>query len=200
MNKFLPLICLSIWMFLGCDKECDAEITAYQFKDPQPLPSFALESAFGQSIVTQDDLANQYVVLDFFFTSCPSICPKMSGNMQRIQQELLGLDGVSLVSISIDERRDDIQRLREYAALYEADTSMWSFLRGGKEKVFGLADALKIGVSESDLPTSGGFDHSGTFLVVTPDQKVTYFVTGDGTEDHEVDDLICFLKKALTDK
>ena len=187
-------------MFLGCDKECDVEITAYQFKDPQPLPSFALESAFGQSIVTQDDLTNKYVVLDFFFTSCPSICPKMSGNMQRIQQELKGLDGFSLVSISIDERRDDVQRLREYATLYEADTSAWSFLRGSKEEVFGLADALKIGVSESDLPTSGGFDHSGTFLVVTPDQKVTYFVTGDGTEDHEVDDLICFLKKALMDK
>jgi len=187
-------------MFIGCDKECDVEITAYQFKDPQPLPSFALESAFGQSIITQDDLAKQYVVLDFFFTSCPSICPKMSGNMQRIQQELKGLDGFSLVSISIDERRDNIQRLREYAALYEVDTNTWSFLRGSKEEVFGLADALKIGVAESDLPTSGGFDHSGTFLVVTPDQKVTYFVTGDGTENHEIDDLICYLKKALTDK
>ena len=53
-------------MFIGCDKECDVEITAYQFKDPQPLPSFALESAFGQSIVTQNDLMNKYVVLDFF--------------------------------------------------------------------------------------------------------------------------------------
>lgn len=200
MTKFFPLLCLSLWMFTGCDKDCDVEITAYQFKDPQPLPSFALESAFGQSIITQDDLAKQYVVLDFFFTSCPSICPKMSGNMQRIQQELIGLDGFSLVSISIDERRDDIQRLREYAALYEADTNSWSFLRGSREEVFRLADALKIGVAESDLPTSGGFDHSGTFLVVTPDQKVTYFVTGDGTEDHEIDDLICYLKKALTDK
>jgi len=200
MTKFFPSLFLSLWMFIGCDKECDVEITAYQFKDPQPLPSFALESAFGQSIITQDDLAKQYVVLDFFFTSCPSICPKMSGNMQRIQQELKGLDGFSLVSISIDERRDNIQRLREYAALYEADTNTWSFLRGSKEEVFGLADALKIGVAESDLPTSGGFDHSGTFLVVTPDQKVTYFVTGDGTENHEIDDLICYLKKALTDK
>ncbi|MEC8033207.1 MAG: SCO family protein [Bacteroidota bacterium] len=200
MTKFFPSLFLSLWMFIGCDKECDVEITAYQFKDPQPLPSFALESAFGQSIITQDDLAKQYVVLDFFFTSCPSICPKMSGNMQRIQQELKGLDGFSLVSISIDERRDNIQRLREYAALYEADTNTWSFLRGSKEEVFGLADALKIGVAESDLPTSGGFDHSGTFLVVTPDKKVTYFVTGDGTENHEIDDLICYLKKALTDK
>tara|TARA_B100000925_G_C21975086_1_gene459723 strand:- start:503 stop:1105 length:603 start_codon:yes stop_codon:yes gene_type:complete len=200
MTKFFPSLFLSLWMFIGCDKECDVEITAYQFKDPQPLPSFALESAFGQSIITQDDLAKQYVVLDFFFTSCPSICPKMSGNMQRIQQELKGLDGFSLVSISIDERRDNIQRLREYAALYEVDTNTWSFLRGSKEEVFGLADALKIGVAESDLPTSGGFDHSGTFLVVTPDQKVTYFVTGDGTENHEIDDLICYLKKALTDK
>lgn len=187
-------------MLLACDKGCDVEITAYQFQDPQPLPSFTLESAFGQPIVTQDDLDSQYVVLDFFFTSCPSICPKMSVNMQRIQQELKDVAGFSLVSISIDERRDDIQRLREYAVLYEADTSTWSFLRGSKEEVFGLADALKIGVSESDLPSSGGFDHSGTFLVVTPDQKVTYFVTGDGTEDHEVDDLICFLKQALTGK
>ena len=84
--------------------------------------------------------------------------------------------------------------------MYEADTSTWSFLRGSREEVFRLADALKIGVAESDLPTSGGFDHSGTFLVVTPDQKVTYFVTGDGTEDYEVDDLICFLKQALMDK
>ena len=148
----------------------------------------------------QEDLANQYVVLDFFFTSCPSICPKMSANMQRIQQELKDLGGFSLVSISIDERRDTVQRLREYATLYEADTNTWSFLRGSREEVFRLADALKIGVVESDLPTSGGFDHSGTFLVVTPDGKVTYFVTGDGTEDHEVDDLICFLKQALTDK
>ena len=200
MTRYVTYICLILWMLLACDKGCDVEITAYQFQDPQSLPSFTLESAFGQPIVTQDDLADQYVVLDFFFTSCPSICPKMSVNMQRIQQELKDVAGFSLVSISIDERRDDIQRLREYAALYEADTSTWSFLRGSKEEVFGLADALKIGVSESDLPSSGGFDHSGTFLVVTPDQEVTYFVTGDGTENHEVDDLICFLKQVLTDK
>ena len=95
-----------------------------------------MESAFGQAIVAQEDLANQYVVLDFFFTSCPSICPKMSGNMQRIQQELKDLGGFSLVSISIDERRDTVQRLREYATLYEADTNTWSFLRGSREEVF----------------------------------------------------------------
>ena len=200
MTKPFPLIVLCLGALLACDMECVEDMSSYQFKDPQPLPSFALESAFGQAIVAQEDLANQYVVLDFFFTSCPSICPKMSGNMQRIQQELKDLGGFSLVSISIDERRDTVQRLREYATLYEADTNTWSFLRGSREEVFRLADALKIGVVESDLPTSGGFDHSGTFLVVTPDQKVTYFVTGDGTEDHEVDDLICFLKQALTDK
>ena len=200
MTKYFPLIVLCLGALLACDKQCVEDMSSYQFKDPQPLPSFALESAFGQAIVAQDDLANQYVVLDFFFTSCPSICPKMSGNMQRIQQELKDLGGFSLVSISIDERRDTVQRLREYATLYEADTNTWSFLRGSREEVFRLADALKIGVVESDLPTSGGFDHSGTFLVVTPDKKVTYFVTGDGTEDHEVDDLICFLKQALTDK
>ena len=200
MTKYFPLIFLCLGALLACDKECVGDMSSYQFQRPQPLPSFTLENAFGQPTLSQEDLANSYMVLDFFFTSCPSICPKMSGNMQRIQQELKDLDGFSLVSISIDERRDTVQRLREYATLYEADTNTWSFLRGSKEEVFGLADALKIGVAESDLPTSGGFDHSGTFLVVTPDQKVTYFVTGDGTEDHEVDDLICFLKQALTDK
>ena len=187
-------------MLLACDKECAVDISAYQFEQPQPLPSFTLESAFGQPTVTHQDFANQYIVLDFFFTSCPSICPKMSENMRRIQEGLEGLEGFSLLSISIDERRDNIQRLREYAALYEADTSTWSFLRGSKEKVFELADALKIGVSESDLPISGGFDHSGTFLVITPDNQVTYFVTGDGTENDEVSDLVCFLQQALMHK
>ena len=200
MSKYLTLLCLSCWLLVACDKSCAVNMSTYAFERPQPLPSFTLESAFGQPEITQDDLTNQYVVLDFFFTSCPSICPKMSQNMRRIQESLEGLQGYSLVSVSIDERRDDVQRLREYAALYGADTSTWYFLRGSREKVFGLADALKIGLSESDLPTSGGFDHSGTFLVVTPDQSVTYFVTGDGTEDNEVDDLICFLQQTLKEK
>ena len=71
-------------------------------------------------------------------------------------------------------------------------------LRGTRDEVFDLANAFKLGVSESDLPTSGGFEHSGTFLVINPDGKVSYHVKGDGSNDQEIDDLICFLKNELT--
>ena len=198
MIRSVFLIIFVFVLLMGCSDNCSVDMSSHSFENPQSVPNFKLESVFGKSELSNEDLYGQYVVLDFFFTKCPSICPKMSGNMKRIQQELSDLEGFSLVSISIDEKRDTRSTLREYAQRFEADTNRWSFLRGSRDDVFGFATALKMGVSESEAKLTGGFEHSGTFLVISPDGKVTYHVKGDGSEDHEIDDLICFLKSELT--
>ena len=198
MGQNLHLLVLLFSLFQMCTDDCASDMKDNRFQNPQPIPTFQLESVFGKNVLSNQDLQGQYVVLDFFFTRCPSICPKMTANMARIQEELKGIDGFSMVSISIDEKRDSRSMLRQYAERFEADTTKWSFLRGTRDEVFDLANAFKLGVSESDLPTSGGFEHSGTFLVINPDGKVSYHVKGDGSNDQEIDDLICFLKNELT--
>lgn len=198
MRQNLHLLVLLFSLFQMCTDDCALDMNGHRFQNPQPIPTFQLESVFGKNVLSNQDLQGQYVVLDFFFTRCPSICKKMTANMARIQKELKGIDGFSMVSISIDEKNDSRSILRQYADGVQADTTKWSFLRGTRDEVFNLANAFKLGVSESDLPTSNGFEHSGTFLVINPDGKVSYHVKGDGSNDQEIDALICFLKNELT--
>ena len=126
------------------------------------IPAFNLIDQDSTSF-SSDDLKGKIVVLDFFFTTCPTICPVMSQNMATLQKEFK--DQVHFVSISINSRYDQPSVLREYAARYEAQAG-WHFLTGDPKQIHELAQQGFYMYTREDEEAAGGFEHSGLFALI----------------------------------
>ena len=133
--------------------------------------------------VTNSDFANQIYIADFFFTSCPSICPIVKKQMLRIFDIYKDDDRFMMLSHSIDTKRDTVGHLKRYAQNLEVDNGRWYFLTGKDEEIFDIADAYFVSAfADPDAP--GGFDHSGRIILVDQEGHVRAYC--DGTDPEEV--------------
>jgi protein SCO1/2 len=103
----------------------------------QQLPDFSLTDQRGASLALAD-LRGKIWVADFIFTSCVTICPPMTDEMSKLQEEF-STEDVYFVSFSVDPERDTPEVLSRYAGRYGADHKSWSFLTGEKEAIYQLA-------------------------------------------------------------
>lgn len=133
-----------------------------------------------------ETLEGQVYLADFFFTSCPSICPKVMKNMLRVQEKYKGTPNFKLVSFSLDPKRDTPPRLKKYAASIGADLSMWHFVHGPKDSIMTIANEDYYVPAFEDKDAPGGFDHSGKLLLIDGDGHLRGFA--EGTEDEDVTD------------
>ncbi|MCB1120527.1 MAG: SCO family protein [Verrucomicrobiae bacterium] len=106
--------------------------------DIHTIPNFSLTNQQGES-VSREDLAGHIYVANFFFTSCPGICPTMTRNLLKIQQEYLDDTDVSIVSHSVTPDIDTVERLKTYAEQNGVDGNKWQLLTGNKEAIYTLA-------------------------------------------------------------
>jgi protein SCO1/2 len=143
-------------------------------------------------LMTNDSFKNYICVVDFFFTSCPSICPKVAKEMLKIQEGLSDIENVRLISFSIDPKRDTPERLKLYAENIGADSNKWHFLTGDKDLTLDLASTYFVAALE-DADAPGGFDHSGKIVLVDRDGHVRAF--SEGTDPSETDEFIKNVKK-----
>ncbi len=150
------------------------------------IPDFKFINQDSQ-VVVNNDLADQLYVADFFFTSCPSICPIVKKQMLRIYKEFEDNDKIRLVSHTIDPKRDTPERLKRYAAELNVDTDKWIFLTGDKDSLLEMANEYFVAALE-DSEAPGGFDHSGKILLVDTKRHIRSFA--DGTEADEVTRLL----------
>jgi protein SCO1/2 len=127
------------------------------------MPSFVLIDQ-DSSQFDSSRLRGKVVVLDFFFSTCPTICPVMSKNMAKLQDELAG-EEVAFVSISINPRYDTPSVLRQYAKRYGANPG-WHFLTGEAEAIYKLSSTGFYMYAKEDQEAPGGFEHSGLFALV----------------------------------
>ena len=127
-------------------------------------------------------------VVDFFFTSCPSICPKVTAQMLRIYDHVKEDGDVRLISHTIDPKRDSISVLKRYADNLEIDHGIWHFLRGPKDEIMDIAneDYFIAALEAPDAP--GGFDHSGKIILLDKSAKIRAFC--DGTDPESVSEFI----------
>jgi protein SCO1/2 len=102
------------------------------------IPVFSLIAEDGGTFNSRV-LKNKVVVTNFFFTSCPSVCPRMMRNLQSVHELYRDDESVSLVSITVDPQHDTPERLRKYAEALHADTDRWRFLTGEKKEIYPLA-------------------------------------------------------------
>lgn len=146
-------------------------------------------------LVTSKELKGKIWITDFFFTSCPTICPPMTSQMKRLSEMTIDLDEeVQFISFSIDPDRDTPSKLRKYISDYEITATNWQFFTGDEEGTHLLAKEFFNG-AERNEEIDGGFGHTSYFALVDREGLVRGIY--DGTKPEKVDDLEIDLRKLL---
>lgn len=136
-----------------------------------PVPAFKLTNQDNKTISNADYLGKVYVV-EFFFSTCPTICPKMNESMLQLQNEFYGNPNFGIASITIDPSNDTPQVLKEHAKLLGVKHYNWHFLTADKEYIYSLANkGFNLYAGENNK-VAGGFEHSGLFALVDKDGKI----------------------------
>ncbi|WP_426060061.1 SCO family protein [Hymenobacter sp. B1770] len=136
------------------------------------VPAFKLTNQNGE-VITNQTFAGRAYVADFFFSTCPGICPKMQGELLKVYNQFAKDQRVTFLSHTIDPAHDTIPVLQDYAQrLGVTDANRWHFATTGghgeptaKDTVFQLARAY-FTAAEPDKDAPGGFAHNGTFALV----------------------------------
>jgi protein SCO1/2 len=130
-----------------------------------PAPQFELMNQDNKKI-TNETYKGKVYVLEFFFSTCPTICPKMNESMLGIEKSFFGNPNFGIVSITIDPEHDTAEVLKTYADFLGVKSSNWNFLTGDKAYIFNLANkGFNLYAGENDK-VSGGFEHSGLFALI----------------------------------
>jgi len=147
------------------------------------IPDFEFINQDSQ-IVTNATFDGKLYVADFFFISCPTICPKVKQQMLRIYERFQDEPRLLLLSHTIDVKHDTVPRLKQYAENLGVSSDRWHFVTGDKRAIYDIADDyFSIAIEDPDAP--GGFDHSGRLILVDDQRHVRAFC--NGTEAEEVD-------------
>ncbi|MCU0469667.1 MAG: SCO family protein [Arcicella sp.] len=148
--------------------------------------------------ISQKDFAGKIYVADFFFTTCPTICPKMKTQMLRIYEKFKDNPKVGILSHSIDPRHDTPAVLREFMNNLGIKSKMWQMVTGDKAKIYEIGQKSYM-VSAADDPTEpGGIVHSGAFILVDKNRHIRGIY--DGTEPDKVDKLMIDMEILLNEK
>ena len=159
------------------------------------IADFAFVNQVGDTI-RKEDMAGKIYVADFFFTSCPTICPIMKKEMLGVYEQFKGEPNFRILSHSIDPSHDTQAVLKDYAEkLGVPDAATWNFLTGDQEKIFEIGQTSYLTTTMADDMEPGGFLHSGAFLLL--DQQGRIRGVYDGTKTDQVDRLLADIPKLL---
>jgi protein SCO1/2 len=144
------------------------------------IPDFAFINQDSQQVTSQT-FAGKIYVTDFFFTTCPSICPKMKSQMLRIYEKFKDNPQVLLLSHSIDPQHDTVAVLRDYARRLQVSSQKWHFVTGDKDAIYDMALKYMVSALE-DSTAPGGILHSGHFVLVDANRHVRGIYEGTDAE------------------
>jgi len=132
---------------------------------PKKVPAFSFTNQHGETITEQDYLGKVYLV-EFFFTTCPTICPRMNKNLVQIQNKFEGIEDFGVASFTIMPKVDTPEVLKAYAEEYGITNPNWNLMTGDQDAIFELANiGFNIYVGE-DETVEAGFEHSGNFALI----------------------------------
>ncbi|MBO0938389.1 SCO family protein [Fibrella sp. HMF5335] len=161
------------------------------------IPDFAFVSQYGDT-VTAKTLAGKVYVADFFFTSCPTICPKMKTQLKRVYEQFGKDNRVVLLSHTIDPSHDTVPVLKAFADQLGVTGRNWLFVTGDRDKIYDIGQNSYMVTAAEDASAPGGVVHSGAFILVDPDRHIRGIY--DGTKPDAVDKLIADMTKLLAEK
>jgi protein SCO1/2 len=159
--------------------------------DYQTIPAFKFVNQYGNSAGSKD-LDGKIYVADFFFTSCPSICPIMQRNMLNVYNEFKNTPDFKIISFTIDPKHDTVPVLKTYADKLGISGNSWWLLLGDRDSVYNLAAKSYLVAVSEDSTVAGGYMHQGYFVLVDKQKRVRG--SYDGTDMKQVNQLIDDIK------
>lgn len=151
------------------------------------IPDFELTNQNGEQF-SSEELDGKIYVADFFFVSCPTICPKMTTHMLELQKHFYDLKDFHLVSFTVNPEHDSVEVLKEYAQNIRAMDTVWDFLTGPKDLIYDLGYKGFMVNAMEDEAAPGGFLHSQWLVLVDKKGRIRgYF---DGTSTTETNNLM----------
>jgi len=148
--------------------------------------------------ITKSDFKNCVYVVDFFFTRCGTICPKMTHQLTRVQEHFKSSKDFKMMSCTIDPEFDKTNILKSYAKSYNSDLNLWSFVTGEKYVIYDLAIAGFFINAAENIDSSEPFVHSDKLILVDADNHIRGYY--DGTNPEDVDKLIVEIGILLYEK
>jgi len=148
---------------------------------------FSLINQYGDTI-TEAITENKITVVDFFFTTCGSICPKMTMNMFKVGEEMKGREDFVILSHTVFPQNDSAEVLLKYAQDYQATDLPWQFLTGSKDSIYKLARQSYFVVTDEPDTNGPDFIHTQNFVLVDKEHRLRGFY--DGTNQKEIERLL----------
>jgi protein SCO1 len=155
------------------------------------IANFSLTNQNGNRI-SQRDYQGKIYVADFFFTTCPSICPIMTNNMVYIQSKIMDDPQVKLLSFSVTPEIDSVPQLKKYALEKGVNDKKWNLLTGDKKEIYTLARKSYFVVKEDGDGGPHDMIHTENFVLVDPEKRIRGYY--DGTDKTAMENLLADLK------
>lgn len=152
--------------------------------------------------ITNKDVAGKIYVVEYFFTTCKGICPRMNENMSKVYEAFRGNDDVKILSHTVDPKKDTVEAMKEYSLRFDADPKQWMFLTGDKKDLYDIArySYLISAVDDtSAVDIESDFIHTDRFVLV---DKYGYLRGRfyEGTDMNQVNQLIGDIKTLLKEE
>lgn len=134
-------------------------------EEPKKVPAFSFVNQDGKTISNKDYEGKVYVV-EFFFTTCPTICPRMNSNLVQIQNEFKDFENFGVASFTINPEHDTPAVLKEYAKEYGITNPNWHLMTGDMAAIYELSNKGFNLYTAEEKDVAGGFEHSGNFALI----------------------------------
>lgn len=163
----------------------------------QSVPDFSLTNQDGLEI-NQNTTNGKIYVADFFFVTCPTICPRMKKNLLTVYETYKSNPNILFLSHTIDPAHDSVAVLKDFAERLGADSKQWHFLTGNRDSIYELATHGYYATALPDSTEPGGYVHSGGLILIDKNRHVRGIY--DGTSEKETKTLIADMELLLNEK
>ncbi|MBN8824331.1 MULTISPECIES: SCO family protein [unclassified Spirosoma] len=145
------------------------------------IPAFSFINQYGKT-VTQQDFDGKIYVADFFFVTCPTICPIMKKNLLEVYKKYKDSPDVRILSHTIDPDHDTPVVLGEYVRELGITGTMWQFVTGDREKIYDIGENHYLVTAGKDAKAPGGYIHSGAFVLIDREKHIRGMYDGTTQE------------------
>jgi len=151
------------------------------------IPDFSFTNQDGKT-VTQEDVEEKIYIADFFFVTCPTICPIMKKNMLEVYKAYKDSPDVRIISHTIDPEHDTPAVLKQYAQDIGVTGDTWQFVTGDRDKIYEIGERHYLVTAKADSTAPGGYIHSGAFVLIDKEKHIRGMY--DGTTEEGTKKLI----------
>lgn len=212
---FLVFLILSIAIFLGIyalqspkkmlpiysPRDVNPELvdsTVQHIGSDHKIADFSFTNQNGK-LITQKEYENSIYVADFFFTTCPTICPKMTNNMVWLQNQLKKYPNVKLLSFSVTPDIDTPEVLKKYALEKGVDDTRWNLVTGTKKEIYYLARKSYLAVKTGKPEEYFDMVHTENFILIDKNKRIRGFYDGTNLDQPSEDNKTKNMQQLLAD-